>query len=86
LHIPHIANKRRPIGLISQALAPHTGAIVGVDISQGMVDRYNARVAEQGIPVSEMRAVVADLSGSPGELDDLRFDVAVVRFSSCPPL
>jgi hypothetical protein len=51
-----------------------------------MVDRYNARVAEQGIPVSEMRAVVADLSGSPGELDDLRFDVAVVRFSSCPPL
>jgi ubiquinone/menaquinone biosynthesis C-methylase UbiE len=66
-------------GLMSRALAAHTARIVGVDISQGMVDAYNARVALQGVPAEEMRAVVADLTGAAGELDDQKFDVALVR-------
>jgi SAM-dependent methyltransferase len=56
---------------MSRALAPHTGAIVGVDISAGMVAVYNARAG------ARMSAVVADLAGAPGELDGRTFDVAL---------
>jgi hypothetical protein len=67
-------------GLISSQLAPHTASIVGVDISQGMVDLYNRRVSNQGITPDEMKAVCVELRGVPGELDDAKFDVIVVRF------
>jgi SAM-dependent methyltransferase len=67
-------------GLISQALAAHTASIVGADVSQGMVDTYNMRVADHGIGPDEMRAVVV-----PSSFDDLAntlcehlFEVAVV--------
>ncbi|KDQ18549.1 hypothetical protein BOTBODRAFT_28936 [Botryobasidium botryosum FD-172 SS1] len=63
-------------GLISQNLAPDCKQIVGVDISEKMVEHYNARVANQGIPPEEMRAVCTDLSGK-GELEGLLFDVIV---------
>ncbi|KAF8638784.1 hypothetical protein AX17_001843 [Amanita inopinata Kibby_2008] len=64
-------------GLISRQLAPHAKAIVGVDISQGMVDQYNLRVSNQGIGAEEMRAICAELEGREGELDGMRFDVIV---------
>ncbi|GAW08786.1 S-adenosyl-L-methionine-dependent methyltransferase [Lentinula edodes] len=44
-------------GLNSRVLAPYVKSIVGVDISQEMVDRYNKRVENQGIPHEEMRAI-----------------------------
>ena len=47
-----------------------------------MVDQFNKRVENQGIPPEEMQAVCVELKGEPGELDDERFDVIVV---SCPP-
>ena len=43
-----------------------------------MVDRYNHRVSNQGILPEEMRAVCAELKGTDGELDDLKFDVITV--------
>ncbi|KAF8320116.1 S-adenosyl-L-methionine-dependent methyltransferase [Clavulina sp. PMI_390] len=66
-------------GLVSQALAPYCKTIVGVDISQGMVDWYNTRVANQGIEADEMRAVCRELKGeqAPDELDGLKFDVII---------
>jgi SAM-dependent methyltransferase len=70
-------------GLISRQLAPHAKSIIGVDISQGMVDQYNLRVWNQGIPAEEMRAVCVELKGVQGELDDLKFDAIVVRFTFC---
>lgn len=50
-------------------------SIVGVDISQGMVDQYNKIVSDHGIPLEEMRAVCVP----PDEpLQGLTFDVIVV--------
>ena len=65
-------------GLISKELAPYAKSIVGVDISQGVVDRYNLSVSNQGIPPEEMRAVCAELKGGDEELDGLKFDVITV--------
>ncbi|KIL61165.1 hypothetical protein M378DRAFT_180178 [Amanita muscaria Koide BX008] len=64
-------------GLISKHLVPHVKTIVGVDISQGMVDQYNLRVQRESIPAEKMRAVRAELEGKAGELDDMKFDVIV---------
>lgn len=49
-------------GLLSQHLAPYAKQIVGVDISQEMVDIYNGKVYNQGIPESEMHASVVDVT------------------------
>ncbi|KAG5727411.1 hypothetical protein E4T56_gene11935 [Termitomyces sp. T112] len=64
-------------GLVSRELAPYTKRIVGVDISQGMVDQYNLRVRNQGIPPEEMQAFRAELKGEAGELGDEKFDVII---------
>lgn len=40
-----------PTGLISRELTAHTKSILGVDISQGVVDFYNNRFASQGLPL-----------------------------------
>jgi len=64
-------------GLVSRELVPYCKRIVGVDISQGMVDQFNNRVYNQGIPPEEMQAVCAELKGIPGELGDEKFDVVL---------
>lgn len=64
-------------GLISRELAPYAKSILGVDISQKMVDQYNHRVHNQGIPSEEMHAICAILDGRESELDGKRFDVIV---------
>ncbi|THH18003.1 hypothetical protein EW146_g2932 [Bondarzewia mesenterica] len=67
-------------GLVSRALALHAKTLVGVDISQGMVDQYNLRATNQGIPPEEMRAMRVELKGEESELEVLggqRFDVVV---------
>ncbi|KAH7890065.1 S-adenosyl-L-methionine-dependent methyltransferase [Phlebopus sp. FC_14] len=69
-------------GLISKGLATHTKSIVGVDISQGMVDHYNRAVNNQGIPPDEMRAIcVAELQEDEKQLSGLTFDVIVCASS-----
>ena len=67
-----------PLGQMSRLLAPYTHEIIGVDISQGMVDYYNQRVHNQGIPPQEMRAVCAELTGTDADLDGKKFDIIVV--------
>ncbi|KIP07471.1 hypothetical protein PHLGIDRAFT_19154 [Phlebiopsis gigantea 11061_1 CR5-6] len=62
-------------GAVSRELSAHVKSIVGVDISQGVVDHFNKRVADQGIPPEEMRAVCAELRGTGDELDGTKFDV-----------
>ncbi|TDL15749.1 S-adenosyl-L-methionine-dependent methyltransferase [Rickenella mellea] len=64
-------------GLVSRELAPHAKVIVGVDISQGMVDQYNLRVSNQGISAEEMHAECVELKGEEGELGGQKFDVVV---------
>ncbi|KAG6828358.1 hypothetical protein H0H92_008246 [Tricholoma furcatifolium] len=64
-------------GLVSRELAPYSKRIIGVDISQGVVDQFNLRVSNQGIPAEEMQAIRAELKGEPGELEDEKFDVVI---------
>jgi len=64
-------------GLTSQRLAASTKTIVGVDISQGMIDQYNLRVSNQGIDPEEMQAFCVELKGVDGELNGRKFDVAI---------
>jgi len=64
-------------GLISRELAPYAKRIIGIDISQGMVDQYNMRVHNQGIAPREMEAICVQLKGVSGELQDEKFDVIV---------
>lgn len=60
-------------------MAPYVAQLVGVDISPRMVEVYNARANTQGLEPHEMRAV-----GSLAELQQQRFDLAVVRLFSSP--
>ncbi len=53
-------------------------SIVGVDISQVSVDRYNAQAARLGFSPEKMRAVCVELKGEPGELDGAKFDAVIV--------
>jgi hypothetical protein len=46
-----------------------------------MVDQFDRRIGYQGLTSEEMQAVCAELKGEPGELDDEKFDVVVVRIS-----
>ncbi|KAJ3525832.1 hypothetical protein NMY22_g10410 [Coprinellus aureogranulatus] len=67
-------------GLLSQQLAPYAKSVVGVDISQGMVDLYNQHAQNQGLSPDEFRAVCVDILASPSSgdpFDGRRFDVVV---------
>ncbi|KAI5851260.1 S-adenosyl-L-methionine-dependent methyltransferase [Morchella snyderi] len=48
-------------GMFSKILAPYTKQLIGMDLSEGMVDLFNKSVHDQGIPSEEMRAIVANL-------------------------
>ncbi|KIM29132.1 hypothetical protein M408DRAFT_329134, partial [Serendipita vermifera MAFF 305830] len=62
-------------GQMSRHLAPYTRQIIGADITQGMVDYYNQRVYNQGIPPDQMRAIC--LTGTDSDLDGQKFDLIV---------
>ena len=71
-------------GLISEQLVPHVKRIVGVDISQASVDRYNTLAADKlSLPPDTMEAICAELKGEQGELEGTKFDLVVVSVS--PP-
>nr|VWO98244.1 Beta-glucosidase (EC [Ganoderma boninense] len=65
------------IGNVSQTLCQYVKSVVGVDISQASVDRFNTQAANQGLEPDEMRAVCAELKGEPDELDRLKFDMII---------
>lgn len=61
---------------MSGNLAPYVKSILGVDISQGVVDLFNERFANNR---ERFRAIRAELKGEDGELDNEKFDVIIVR-------
>ena len=75
----------RPTGLVSLELVSHTHSILGVDISQGMVDYYNARFAGLGHPPEKVHALVAEFDPTRPEesvLQEMKgkeFDLVYVR-------
>jgi predicted methyltransferase len=58
---------------------PYAKSILGVDVSQGMVNLYNETGEKEGF--SGMKAVHADLKGEDGELDGRKFDVIIVSIA-----
>ncbi|KIK81330.1 hypothetical protein PAXRUDRAFT_125397, partial [Paxillus rubicundulus Ve08.2h10] len=70
-------------GLISQELAAEDPKlIVGVDISQAMVDHYNKTVSDHGVSLEEMRAIcVTELREDEKQLEGVTFDVIVCASS-----
>jgi SAM-dependent methyltransferase len=67
------------IGLVSRMREPYTRKIVGVDISQGMVDVYNARMAERGVPSERALGAIRDVLKEPFQTGWQTYDVIVVR-------
>jgi len=65
--------------LVSKQIIPYAKSILGVDISQGMVDLYNETGQKEGF--QGMRAVRADLKGEEGELDGQKFDVIICNMA-----
>ncbi|PIL33027.1 hypothetical protein GSI_04476 [Ganoderma sinense ZZ0214-1] len=66
------------VGMISEQLVPHVKKIVGVDISEVSVDRYNTLATEKlGLTPETMKAVTVELKGEDGELDGVKFDLVV---------
>lgn len=65
---------------MSKQIIPKAKSILGVDVSQGMVDLYNETGRKEGF--SGMKAVCVELKGESGELDGQKFDVIIV---SIPP-
>ena len=62
-----------PLGLVSQTLAPSCKSILGVDISENMVARFNTDAQNSPATKDKLKAILWN------ELDaDAKFDVAVV--------
>ncbi|EKM56093.1 uncharacterized protein PHACADRAFT_122275 [Phanerochaete carnosa HHB-10118-sp] len=68
-------------GALSRELSPYVKSILGVDISQGMVDQYNTRVSNQGISPEEMRAVCVEIKGNGDEFEGVKFDLITCSMS-----
>ncbi|KAG8811047.1 hypothetical protein FRC17_002651, partial [Serendipita sp. 399] len=65
-------------GQISRKSEPFVKKVIGVDISQGMVDQYNQRASDQAIPPEKMQAVcIPRLQGDNSDLDGQKFDIIV---------
>lgn len=62
------------VGAVSKELAPYVKSILGVDVSQRMVEQYNRILKEYG----NASAVCVELKGEEGELPDTRFDMVFV--------
>ena len=70
-------------GAITQALGPYVSTIRGIDISEGMVEKYNEAARSSGLSSEQANAVVGDLLADqvPEHLagpDFQSFDVAVI--------
>lgn len=78
IHSVSQADKIDVPGLISRGLYPYTKSILGVDISQGMVDHYNFKVLNEGISPDRMKAIRVEPRGNGSELGGQQFDVIVV--------
>lgn len=70
-------------GLVSRNLAQYVDRIIGVDISQGMVDEYNKNAEKAGLS-GKLKAVREDLTGNGTELEGAKFDIVAVRNLTLP--
>ena len=74
---------RTVVVINAQALSPHFKSCVGCDVSEGMIEKYNAAARERGLSEKQMHGVCGDLMTSDltssllGE-DFFNFDLVVI--------
>ncbi|KAH8598864.1 S-adenosyl-L-methionine-dependent methyltransferase [Bisporella sp. PMI_857] len=75
-------------GLASTALAPYVTTIRGIDVSDGMVEKYNEAARKQGLSEQQMHAVRGDLLVPEAEIpkalekvDFYDFDIIVMSMA-----
>ncbi|KAF9059696.1 S-adenosyl-L-methionine-dependent methyltransferase [Rhodocollybia butyracea] len=61
-------------GLTTRSYAPYVKSVLGVDISQKMLDQFTKQAEEKGL-ADKMTCVCTELKGAKGELDGLKFDI-----------
>jgi SAM-dependent methyltransferase len=73
---------------VYQVLAPYVTTIRGIDVSDGMVDKYNEAARKQGLSEHQMYAVRGDLLGPEAEsskalegADFFNFDIIVISMA-----
>lgn len=81
LHCNLLAISNLP-GLYLPVLAPYAKSIVGVDVSEGSVARFNKRVSDLGFSPGDFHAVSIKLTEDDALLDGVKFDVVMVSPSS----
>ena len=75
------------VGLISKELVPHVKTVLGVDISQGVVDMFSKRFTQQGLAPEAIHAIREELNGAEDELEGRKFDVIKLYIPPfCPAL
>lgn len=71
-------NHHHSIGLYLPLLAPQVKSIVGVDINEASIARYNKRVVDLGLNAEAFKGVAADLIVDGTVLDGQKFDLVMV--------
>ncbi|KIK59067.1 hypothetical protein GYMLUDRAFT_227463 [Collybiopsis luxurians FD-317 M1] len=61
-------------GLTTRSYVPYVKSVLGVDISQRMLDQYTKQAIEKGF-ADKMSCICTELKGAEGELDGAQFDV-----------
>ncbi|KAF2753296.1 S-adenosyl-L-methionine-dependent methyltransferase [Pseudovirgaria hyperparasitica] len=71
-------------GIVTRRLGPHITHAIGIDITPEMVDAFNKKVSDAGIPLSNISAVTGNLLRDPVEPVELmqdkyfNFDIACI--------
>lgn len=72
------SDDRITLGVLARELIPYTKRIVGVDISPGVIDKFNSNSRHLGLPTEKIQGHCVKLKGKEGELDNQKFDVILV--------
>ncbi|EEB90505.1 hypothetical protein MPER_11280 [Moniliophthora perniciosa FA553] len=55
-------------GLVANVLVPHSKALTGIDISEGMINQFTQRFEKQGLSSDKVRGIRKELKGEPGDV------------------
>lgn len=90
-HFPRLARTRKSVKLIKmiQALFPYVSEVRGIDVSDGMVEKYNKSARSYGVPESHIFAIQGDLASpltkethpSLGSSDFFEFDLIIMSMA-----
>ncbi|KAG8911749.1 hypothetical protein FRC02_006432 [Tulasnella sp. 418] len=68
-------------GLVSINLVPYVKEVIGVDISEAMVEKYNEKASLNEVSAKKMKAVLLDISKDKEGLGGKKFDAIICSMS-----